>query len=485
MTRIRNPWLDRIDGGLWIDGESIPGTGTAIDVIDPSTGELLGTVADADVDHATLATSAAAEAMPSWSTTPPRERAEVLRRCFDLMTESIDDLADLVSLENGKALADARAEIAYAAEFFRWYAEEAVRISGSLTTAPAGQNKIMVLQQPVGVAALVTPWNFPAAMATRKIAPALAAGCGVVLKPASSTPLTAFAIAQLMSQAGVPDGLVNVVTTRSSGSVVSQLLHDPRVRALSFTGSTSVGRSLLIEAADQVLVCSMELGGNAPVVVLDDADLDTALPGILQAKMRNGGQACTAANRILVHHSLHDELADRLAQAMGSLQVGPGREPTTECGPMIDDRAVAKAHALVTQAVAEGARLVVGGAPLERPGSYYPPTVVANTAAISPLAAEEVFAPVATLIPFDDDDHAVALANATEFGLAGYVFSSDLARALALAERLDVGMVGVNRGVVSDPAAPFGGVKQSGLGREGSVDGIEEFLEKKYIAVSW
>ncbi|MET1008355.1 MAG: NAD-dependent succinate-semialdehyde dehydrogenase [Propionibacteriaceae bacterium] len=481
-----NPWLGRLTGQLFIGGTDREGCGgPPIEVVDPSTGQALASVADASDADAIRAVDAAATALPPWSAVAPRRRAEILRRCFELMIEHLDDLAELVSLENGKALADSRSEITYAAEFFRWYSEEAVRLAGKLMTAPSGDNKIVVLQQPIGVAVLVTPWNFPAAMATRKIAPALAAGCTVVLKPATATPLTAYAIAALAAEAGVPDGVINVITTSRSGPVVSAMLHDNRVRKVSFTGSTEVGRTLLAQAADQVLVSSMELGGNAPVIVLEDADLAEALQGVMVAKMRNGGQACTAANRILVHSSIHDQFAKMMATAMGDLVVGPGNSPRTQCGPMIDRRAVAKAHELVTQAVGDGAEVLTGGSVPDRDGSYYPPTVIAGVPRTSSIVSEEIFGPVASLIPFEDDDDAVQLANATEYGLAAYVFGRDLARTFRIAERLESGMVGINRGVVSDPAAPFGGVKQSGIGREGSQEGIMEFIETKYIAVSW
>lgn len=486
MTETRNVWLERLTGDLHIGGQArAGGAGEPLAVVDPSTGATIATVADASVEDAIAAVDAAASALPTWSAVAPRRRAEILRRCYDLMIAQLDDLAELVALENGKALSDARSEVTYAAEFFRWYSEEAVRLSGQVMTAPSGDNKIVVLQQPIGVCVLVTPWNFPAAMATRKIAPALAAGCTVVLKPATATPLTAYAMAAIAAEAGVPDGVINVITSAQSGAVVSAMLHDSRVRKLSFTGSTEVGRVLLAEAADQVLVSSMELGGNAPVIVLDDADLDEALKGVMVAKMRNGGQACTAANRILVHESIHDQFATMMATAMSKLVLGPGVDPATQCGPMIDDRAVEKTHQLVTQAVSDGAEVLTGGEIPARVGSYYPPTVVAGVRRSSDIFATEIFGPVASMIPFADDDEAVQLANATEYGLAAYVFGRDLARTMRIAERLESGMVGINRGVISDPAAPFGGVKQSGIGREGSQEGILEFVETKYIAVTW
>ncbi|MGW4339051.1 NAD-dependent succinate-semialdehyde dehydrogenase [Rhodococcus koreensis] len=472
---------DLFIGGQWVEGAA----GNRIEVVNPSDATVITAVADGTVDDGIRAVDAAAAALAGWSATPPRRRAEILRRCFELITERADTLAHLISLENGKALADARGEVAYAAEFFRWYSEEAVRTTGSISTAPSGTNRIVVQHQPIGVCVLVTPWNFPAAMATRKIAPALAAGCTTILKPATLTPLTAYAIAAILAEAGVPDGVVNVVTTRSTGPVVSAMLHDPRVRLLSFTGSTEVGRTLLRESADQVLKCAMELGGNAPLIVLDDADLDVALDGAMVAKMRNGGQACTAANRILVHRSLHDTFVERLAQRMQTLVVGAGTDEATQCGPLVDAKSVAKVTELVDDAVERGGRIVVGGQVPNRDGFFYPPTVLADVPAAASISREEIFGPVAAIVPFDTDDEAITAANSTEYGLSAYVFSRDLARALAVAERLESGMVAINRGLVSDPAAPFGGVKQSGLGREGAQEGLLEYTETQYIAVDW
>ncbi|MFE0423028.1 NAD-dependent succinate-semialdehyde dehydrogenase [Streptomyces sp. NPDC058953] len=431
------------------------------------------------------AVAAAAAAFGPWRATSARERAEILRRCWELMVARRDEIAALISAENGKTLADARAEADYAAEFFRWYAEEAVRAAGHLGTSPGGTNNILVSYQPIGVAVLVTPWNFPAAMATRKIAPALAAGCAVVLKPAAETPLTSYLIARLCKEAGVPDGVINVVTTSGSGPVVRAMLHDDRVRALSFTGSTEVGRVLLREAADTVLKSSMELGGNAPFIVLDDADPDDAVEGLMVAKMRNGGQACTAANRVYVHRSLVEEVSGRLADRFARLVVGPGTDPATECGPLINPRAVAKVAELVESAVAAGARVLTGGERPDREGAFYAPTVLVDVPAHADIVREEIFGPVASIIAFDTDDEVVRAANDTHLGLAAYVYTSDLRRGLRMADELEAGMVAVNRGLVSDPAAPFGGVKQSGLGREGGAEGMREFMESKYIATSW
>jgi succinate-semialdehyde dehydrogenase / glutarate-semialdehyde dehydrogenase len=463
--------------------------GGRFDVHDPSTGAVLATVADGTVDDAIAAVAAADAAAEAWAATGPRERAEVLRKAFELMTAQADDLARLVTLENGKALADAKGEVTYAAEFFRWYAEEAVRALGDVMTAPSGANKIMVLHQPVGIAVLVTPWNFPAAMATRKIGPALAAGCTMVLKPASDTPLTALAMARILDEAGVPPGVVNVLPARRSGPVVSAMLHDPRVRKLSFTGSTEVGRTLLKEAADQVLNCSMELGGNAPFLVFADADLDAAIEGAMVAKMRNGGEACTAANRFYVERPVAEEFARRLAERMAAMRMGPGLDDGVQLGPLVNPDAVEKVDGLVRGAVDAGARALVGG---RRPedeayadGFYYEATVLVDVAPDAAILQEEVFGPVAPVVAFDEEAEAVRLANATEYGLVSYVYTGDLARGLRVSEALEAGMVGLNRGLVSDPAAPFGGVKQSGIGREGGHDGLLEFMESKYVAVQW
>lgn len=471
--------------GLYIGGQwSWPSERSAIPVVDPSTGQVLAEVPDASLTEASAAVEAAAGAAAGWRATPPRRRSEILRRCFELMTAHAEDLARLISLENGKALRDARGEVAYAAEFFRWNAEEAVRISGDFALSPAGGNHIIVDYEPIGICVLITPWNFPAAMATRKIAPALAAGCTVVLKPASETPLTAYALAALYAEAGVPPGVVNVITTTTPGPVTAAMLADPRVRKLSFTGSTPVGRTLLAEAAKNVISCSMELGGNAPLIVFDDADLEVALEGAMLAKMRNAGEACTAANRIYVQSGLYERFAQELTLRMDALKVGPGPDAQTECGPMITAKAVDKIERLVEDALARGARSLCGGMRPPGAGYFYPPTVLADVPANAAMGCEEIFGPVAALSRFDTEDEAVALANATEYGLAAYVFTRDLARGLRVSRRIETGMVGLNRGLVSDPAAPFGGTKQSGLGREGGTHGVLEFLEAKYIATT-
>jgi succinate-semialdehyde dehydrogenase/glutarate-semialdehyde dehydrogenase len=472
---------DLFVGGTWTPAAS----GDRFDVIDPATGDVIARVANGGVDDAMAAVDAADAAAPGWAATPPRQRAEILRRAFDLMTDQAEDLSRLIALENGKALSDARGEVAYAAEFFRWYSEEAVRAAGSVLTAPSGANRILVLQQPVGICVLVTPWNFPAAMATRKIGPALAAGCTVILKPASDTPLTALAMARILADAGVPDGVVNVLPSRSSGAVVSAMLHDPRVRKLSFTGSTEVGRLLLAQAADQVVNTSMELGGNAPFLVFADADLDAALEGAMVAKMRNAGEACTAANRFYVESGVAAEFSRQLAERMSALVVGPGAQAGTEVGPLINEDAVAKVDGLVQAAIGHGARAVVGGSRPNRPGFYFEPTVLVDVRPDSAILREEIFGPVAPIVTFEAEAEAVALANATEYGLVAYLYTADLARGLRVSEALEYGMIGLNRGLVSDPAAPFGGVKQSGIGREGGHDGILDYLESKYIAVQW
>jgi succinate-semialdehyde dehydrogenase / glutarate-semialdehyde dehydrogenase len=481
--------LDRLTDlplGLFIGGKVVPASdGGRFDVLDPATGTVLASVADGTVEDAIAAVDAAHAAAADWAATAPRERAEVLRRAFELMTSRADEIAHLMSLENGKALVDARGETTYAAEFFRWYAEEAVRAEGSLMTAPSGANRIMVMHQPVGIAVLVTPWNFPAAMATRKIGPALAAGCTVVLKPASDTPLTALLMAQILADAGVPAGVVNVLPARRSGAVVSAMLHDPRVRKLSFTGSTEVGRVLLKEAADQVVNCSMELGGNAPFLVFDDADLDAAIDGAMIAKMRNGGEACTAANRFFVQAGVVEEFSRRLADRMAAMRMGPGTDDATQVGPLVNEDTVGKVDELVRGAVDSGSRVLTGGSRPDRPGYYFEPTVLADVPADSAILREEIFGPVAPIVTFTDTDEVIRLANDTEFGLVCYVYTQDLARGLRVSEALESGMVGLNRGLVSDPAAPFGGTKQSGIGREGGHEGMLDYLESKYVAVSW
>jgi succinate-semialdehyde dehydrogenase / glutarate-semialdehyde dehydrogenase len=468
-------------GGEWTGGRG----GRRLPVIDPATEDVLTEVADATTEDALDAVAAAHQALPAWSATPPRQRAECLRRAFEIMTERADALARLMVLENGKALRDARAEAVYSAEFFRWYAEEAVRMEGSVAIAPSGANRILVQLQPVGVSVLVTPWNFPAAMATRKIGPALAAGCTVVLKPASETPLTALAVAGILAEAGVPAGVVNVVQTSQPGPTVSAMMADPRVRKLSFTGSTEVGRILLRQASETITNCSMELGGNAPFIVFEDADIEAAVDGAMIAKMRNGGEACTAANRFYLHDAIAGEFTAAFCARMAKLSVGAGLDEGTDLGPLVNADTRTKVAELVGQAASAGAEVLMGGSAPDRRGYFYLPTVLSGVPSDAGILDAEIFGPVAPMVRFATEDEAVSLANDTEYGLVSYLYSADLRRALRVAEALEAGMVGINRGIVSDPAAPFGGVKQSGIGREGGHEGLLEFSEIKYIAVDW
>ena len=471
---------------LFIGGQWRPASdGATFPIIDPSTEQTIAEVSSATVDDVTDAVAIAAAAGEEWARRAPRERAEILRKAWELLTKRKDEIATYIVRENGKAMPDAVGETSYAIEFFRWYAEEAVRNYGEILTSPAGGNKIVVMHQPIGVSILVTPWNYPAAMATRKIAPAIAAGCAVILKPASDTPLTALLVAEILTEAGIPPGVMNVVPSRRSGEVVAAMLHHPLTRKLSFTGSTEVGRALLREAADCVVNCSMELGGNAPFLVFDDADVDAAVVGAMIAKMRNGGEACTAANRFYVHERVYEEFADKFTAAMAAFNVGPGLEPGVELGPMVNEWAIKDIDRLVRDATAKGSEVLTGGAPLQRTGYYYPPTVLGNVPADADILREEVFGPVAPIVSFSDDDEVIAQANDTEYGLVSYLYTQDIGRGMALSERLDAGMIGLNRGLVSDPAAPFGGTKQSGLGREGSHEGMKEYMETKYIAVEW
>jgi succinate-semialdehyde dehydrogenase / glutarate-semialdehyde dehydrogenase len=468
-------------GGQWVDGQD----GT-VDVHNPSTDEVITTVPRAGIADAIAAIDAAEVAQKAWATRAPRERGEILRRAFELMIEQKEQLAHLMSLENGKALPDARAEVVYAAEFFRWFSEEAVRIGGELRTAPSGAFTILTNRQPVGICYLITPWNFPAAMATRKIGPALAAGCSVILKPAAETPLTALAIGAILHEAGVDPGVVNIITTDSPGPVTEAILSDDRVRKLSFTGSTPIGRLLLRQASEKVLRTSMELGGNDPFIVCEDADLDLAVEGAMLAKMRNGGQACTAANRFFVHTAVAEDFAKRLSERMAGLSIGAGTDESTQLGPMINKKAVAKMDAMVNDALAKGAVRVLGDpSAVPAVGCFYPPTVLVDVPADAEIMSDEVFGPVAPIVRVSSDAQALELANQSEFGLVGYIFTRDLAKGLRMAKGLETGMVGLNRGLVSDPAAPFGGIKQSGLGREGGYEGIEEYLETQYVAVSY
>jgi succinate-semialdehyde dehydrogenase/glutarate-semialdehyde dehydrogenase len=471
---------DLLIGADWAAAEG----GRTFPVEDPATGEVLTEVADASGADAIAALGAADDAREGWAATPARERAELLRRGFEAVVERAEELSLLMTLEMGKPLGEARSELAYGAEFLRWYSEEAVRIDGRYTLSPTGDSRILVSRQPVGPCLLITPWNFPLAMATRKVAPALAAGCTVVLKPASLTPLTALAFAQLMLDAGLPPGVLNVVTSSRAGEVVSPLLADERLHKVSFTGSTEVGRRLIRQSADRVLRTSMELGGNAPFIVFDDADLEAAVDGALVAKMRNVGESCIAANRLYVHESLAERFAERLAARMGALVVGHGAEPGVEVGPLIDSGQRDSVAALVDEARNGGAEILCGGEAVDGPGYFYRPTVLVDPAPDASILREEIFGPVAPIVTFADEDEAIAAANATEYGLVAYLYTRDLARALRSMERLETGMVGINRGLISNAAAPFGGVKASGLGREGGHEGIDEYLETKYASIA-
>ncbi|TML79028.1 MAG: NAD-dependent succinate-semialdehyde dehydrogenase [Actinobacteria bacterium] len=467
-------------GGEWRDGSE----GATLAVEDPATGESLCDVADATVDDAFAALAAADETQAEWQETPPRDRGEILRRAWELITERKDDLSLLMTLEMGKTIKESEAEITYGSEFFRWFAEEAVRIEGRYSVAPNGAGRLLVMKQAVGPCVLITPWNFPLAMGTRKIGPAIAAGCTMVMKPASQTPLSMLALAQILEEAGLPGGVLNVITSSSSGSVMEPLIKDSRTRKLSFTGSTEVGRKLIEQAAEQILKVSMELGGNAPFLVFDDADVDAAVEGAVIAKMRNIGEACTAANRFHVADGVASEFAEKLAERMGSMKVGRGTEEGVEVGPLIDDDQRSKVSELVGDAVGRGAHALVGGHPRDGAGYFYDPTVLADVPDGANLLKEEIFGPVAPVASFDSEEDAVAAANNTEYGLVAYVYTRDLKRALRVCEALETGMIGLNQGMVSNPAAPFGGVKQSGFGREGGREGIEEYLETKYVAVN-
>jgi succinate-semialdehyde dehydrogenase / glutarate-semialdehyde dehydrogenase len=478
VTRV----LNAVPKGLLIGGKWIS-TEKTVPVEDPSTGEVIAEVADASPADGIAALDAAVAAQADWAATDPRGRGEILRRAFELLIERSEDIALLMTLEMGKPLAEARGEVTYGAEFFRWFSEEAVRISGRYSVAPTGGTRLLTMKQPVGPVYAITPWNFPLAMGTRKIGPALAAGCTVVIKPAAQTPLTTLALAAVLIEAGLPDGVVNVITTSRSGEVSAPIISDPRLRKLTFTGSTGVGQRLIEQSAKQVLKVSMELGGNAPFVVFADADLDKAVDGAMLAKMRNIGEACTAANRFIVHESLAPEFSRRLAERMGAMSIGRGIEDGVQVGPLVDNAAVEKVTELVTDAIGHGAEILTGGKAIDGPGHFYPPTVLTGVPTDAKMFREEIFGPVAPISTFTTDDEGIAMANDTEYGLVAYAFTQDLTRALTVAERLETGMVGINQGIVSNPAAPFGGVKASGLGREGGFEGIEEYLETKYVGI--
>jgi succinate-semialdehyde dehydrogenase/glutarate-semialdehyde dehydrogenase len=471
---------------LWIGGKWRQASDQArFDVIDPATERKIASVASATVDDAKAAVDAAGAAFDGWAARKPRERAEILRKSYELIMRDAERLAKLITLENGKALSDSRGEVAYAAEFFRWYAEEAVRNIGEVSRAPSSGARIFVHHKPAGIAVLVTPWNFPAAMATRKIGPALAAGCTVVLKPASDTPLTMLALMPILEEAGVPAGVVNVIPSRQSGKVVGAMLADPRVRVVSFTGSTEVGRSLLHAAADHVVKPAMELGGNAPFIVFEDADVDAAIEGAMIAKMRNMGEACTSANRFYVHEKVHREFADKLAAKMRALKMGNGLDDGVAVGPLVNAEARGKVTELVDDAVHKGARILTGGKAPQGPGYFYPATVLDGVPDGALMLREEIFGPVASIQTFTSEAEVIKRANDTEYGLIAYLYTRDLSRGMRVSEQLDFGMIGLNRGLVSDPAAPFGGMKQSGIGREGAHEGLMEFLETQYVSLSW
>jgi len=477
--------LAKVPSELYIGGKWTPATGGAtFDVIDPSTGAVLATVADASPQDGQRALSAACAAQRDWGRTPPRKRSEILSRAFDLVMARIDDFALLITLEMGKPLAESRGEVAYGAEFLRWFSEEAPRIAGRYATAPDGRNRLLIAKRPVGPCLFITPWNFPLAMATRKIAPAIAAGCTAVLKPADLTPLTALLLMEVLTEAGLPRGVLNVVPTTDPGAVTSPLLADSRLRKLSFTGSTRIGRQLIAESAGQVLKVSMELGGNAPFLVFDDADLDAAVDGAVLAKMRNGGEACVAANRFLVAESVAEEFSRKLIDRMSAFTVGRGTDTGITLGPLISEAARAKVTGLVDGAIADGAELAYGGRPQTGRGYFYEPTVLTGVPAHARIMQEEIFGPVAPIVTFSSEQEAIDLANGSPFGLVCFAYTRDLQRGLRLAEELETGMLGLNTGVVSNPAAPFGGVKQSGLGREGGIEGIEEYLETVYVGIS-
>jgi succinate-semialdehyde dehydrogenase/glutarate-semialdehyde dehydrogenase len=467
-------------GGEWRDASE----GGTIDVEDPATGEVIAQVADATNADADAALAAADEAFKTWRKVAPRDRADILRRAYDLINERMDELALLMTLEMGKPIAESKAEITYANNFFRWYSEEAVRINGRFTVNETGKGRVLTLRQPIGPCVFITPWNFPLAMGTRKIGPALATGCTCVVKPAKQTPLSMLALAQILEEAGLPGGVVNVITASSSGSIMQPLIEDPRTRKMSFTGSTPVGKTLIRQSAEQVLKVSMELGGNAPFLVFEDADLDAAVEGALLAKMRNGGEACTSANRFHVHESVAAAFAEKLAQKIGALKVGRGTEDDVKVGPLIDEAQRSKVAELVEDAVGKGAKVLTGGSRMDGAGYFYEPTVLTGVSDDAELLKEEIFGPVAPITTFSTDEEAIAKANDTEYGLVSYIFTQDVNRAFKVIEELETGMIGFNQGMVSNAGAPFGGVKQSGFGREGGPEGLDEYLETKYVAMN-
>jgi succinate-semialdehyde dehydrogenase/glutarate-semialdehyde dehydrogenase len=484
MSLTESELLAKVPTQLYIAGEWVDGHGSEqIDVEDPSTGKTLATIANANELDGLSALTAAANVQEAWTKTPPRERAEILRRTFELVKARSEEFAMLISLEMGKPLAEARGEVTYGNEFLRWFSEEAVRISGRYGSSPEGTGRMLVTQRPVGPAFAITPWNFPLAMATRKIGPAIAAGCTMVVKPAELTPLTTLLLVKTMEEAGLPAGVVNVITTSTSAATSAPIIADPRLRKITFTGSTAVGVRLLEQSAKQVLRTSMELGGNAPFLVFEDADIDAAVEGAMLAKLRNIGQACTAANRFIVHESLADEFANKMAAKMEAMPLGRGVDAETKIGPVINEKARQNLRRLVETTVSEGGKVVTGGAARSGEGYFFEPTVLADVKPGSTILNEEIFGPVAPIVRFKDEDEAIRLANDTEYGLVSYAYTQDLKRGLRLIERLDTGMTGLNTGLVSNAAAPFGGVKQSGLGREGGLEGIHEYLETKYVMI--
>jgi len=485
MDKVEQDLIDRTPSQLYIGGRWRDASGGAtLKVEDPSTGDVLGEVADATPEDAVSALDAAVEVQAEWAHHPPRERGEILRRAFELMNERAEELALLLTLEMGKPLKESQAEVTYASEFLRWFSEEAVRISGRFSTAPNGQGRLLTMKQPVGPCLLITPWNFPIAMGTRKVGPAIAAGCTMVMKPAQLTPFSMLAFAGILEEAGLPAGVFNVVTSSSSGSVMGPLIEDRRARKLSFTGSTEVGQKLMAQASENLLRLSMELGGNAPFLVFEDADLEAAVAGAMIAKMRNIGESCVAANRFHVHESVADEFTEQLGEAMGALKIGRGTEEGTDVGPLIDDNQRSIVSDLVDDAVGKGAKAIVGGGRVEGPGYFYEPTVLAQVPGDAQVLRKEIFGPVAPVIGFSEEKEAIRWANDSEFGLVAYVYTRDFNRALRVIEGLETGMVGLNQGLVSNPAAPFGGVKHSGFGREGGAEGIEEYLATKYVAIA-
>lgn len=475
--------LASVPTGLWIGGEERPGSST-FDVLNPATDEVLISVANATADDAIAALDAACAVQETWAATPARERGEILRSVFETIIERAEDIATLMTLEMGKVFAESLGEVKYGAEFFRWFAEEAVRIHGRFTPSPAGTGRIVVTKQPVGPCYAITPWNFPLAMGTRKIGPALAAGCTMIVKPAQETPLTMLLLAKLITDAGLPSGVLSVLPSNQPRAVTTALIEDGRLRKLTFTGSTGVGKALVKQSADALLRTSMELGGNAPFVVFDDADVDAAVEGAMLAKMRNGGEACTAANRVYVANPLLEDFTDKFVKKMGELTIGDGLDPSSKLGPLVNAKQVIAVQELVDDAVEKGATVALGGQAPGGPGNFYPATVLTDVPADARILKEEVFGPVAPIVGFDTEEEGIAAANDTEYGLAAYIYTQSLDRALRVAESIQAGMVGINRGVISDPAAPFGGVKESGFGREGGFEGIDEYLDVKYIALT-